>query len=122
MNVTLIGEGQTCRFILEGRLTIEFARELKARIVEVTRRYSEFEIDLSGVSEIDLCGVHVLGMLCSAEGKPATVVAPSPLVDQATMDLLAAGRCAQPANCPRREIPLRSLRNKAATPAVFAPA
>lgn len=103
MNVTLVDEGQKCRFILEGRLTFESAPELRGRIIDASRRFSRFEVDLSGVSEIDLCGVHVLRMLRGTDGEEAVLVADSPVAEEVRA-LMASGRCASRQACPWKAV------------------
>ncbi|HJW25060.1 MAG TPA: STAS domain-containing protein [Rhodocyclaceae bacterium] len=83
MNMTLIDQQHACRLVFGGSLTIEFARELEDRIIDALRRYSDFEIDLSGVQEIDVCGIHLLGVLDAVGGSHVTVVDSSPAVQRA---------------------------------------
>lgn len=83
MNVTLTDKGSACRLVFSGTLTIEFARELEDKIISALRRYTEFEIDLSEVSEIDVCGIHLLGVLDAVGGNKVHVVASSAAVERA---------------------------------------
>lgn len=92
MTVTLIGNDQRCRLIFEGSMTFDDAREIEDRIIDALRRYQHFEIDLSAVSDVDLCGLHLLGMLQNVGGENAQVVAGSPVVDMASKRLLASYR------------------------------
>jgi len=78
MNVTLIDQEHACRLVFDGKLTMEFARELEDRIIDALRRYTRFEIDLSGVDEIDICGIHLLGVLDAVGGSQVKVVDTSP--------------------------------------------
>ena len=50
----------TVSLALAGELTIYRAAELKAELLEAVRRDAELEIDLSGVTELDTCGVQLL--------------------------------------------------------------
>jgi ABC-type transporter Mla MlaB component len=92
MSVNLIDKENACRLVFEGSLTFEFARELEDNIINALRRYTQFELDLSGVCEIDICGIHLLGVLDAVAGKHVEVVDTSPIVKQAYGRLLAPGR------------------------------
>lgn len=92
MNLSLADKDHACRLIFEGRMTCEFARELEDQIIDALRRYRHFEVDLSGVSEIDLCGVRLLGVLEAVGGKAVKIVATSPAVERGKSRALAAGR------------------------------
>ncbi|HJW26177.1 MAG TPA: STAS domain-containing protein [Rhodocyclaceae bacterium] len=92
MGLNLIDNKGVCRLVFDGSLTHEFAGELDDLIVDALRRYSRFEMDLSGVREIDLCGLHLLRMLESVAGDNLTTLATSPVVDHAQKRLLASGR------------------------------
>jgi anti-anti-sigma regulatory factor len=72
-------------FKLDGKMTYEFYRELEERILHVMQHYKSLEIDLSEVVEIDLCGIHLIGLLQSA----GVIVASSPVVEKASRRLLA---------------------------------
>lgn len=74
------------RLSFDGKMTYEFYRELEDRIFDTMRRYETFEIDLSEVREIDLCGLHLLGLLQSF----GVIVASSPVIEQASRHLLAS--------------------------------
>jgi anti-anti-sigma regulatory factor len=92
MNVALVDKGHTCRLILEGEMTFAFARYMEDRIIDALRRYRRIEVDLAGVSEIDLCGIHLLGVLQTVGGEGVHIVANSPVVEQGAARLLASGR------------------------------
>jgi ABC-type transporter Mla MlaB component len=83
LNISLIDKAQTCRLVFEGSLTLEYARELEDRIIDALRRYTRFEVDLSGVSEIDICGIHLLGVLDAVAGSQVEVLERSPAVQRA---------------------------------------
>ena len=81
---------------LEGPMTFEFRRELEGAIIDAMRRHKSLEADLSAVREIDIYGVHLLGLLQSV----GEVVAISPVVENAAGRLLKScdtgiGRMAQ---------------------------
>lgn len=92
MSISLIDNNGACRVVCEGCLTFQFARELEDRIIDALRRYSHFELDLSGVREIDLHGLHLLRLLTTVGGDKVATVAGSPVVDQAQRRLLASRR------------------------------
>lgn len=94
MSITLIEEGNACRLIFSGRITQECWCELEGKIIDAMRRFSHFRVDLSGVQEIDLCGIHLLGMLNNLGGENVKIVATSEVVDQASRHLLASQRLA----------------------------
>ena len=68
-----------------GKMTYEYYRELEEKVVDAIRRYQRLEIDLSEVIEIDLCGLHLVGLLQSA----GVIIATSAVVEQASKGLLA---------------------------------
>jgi len=92
MTVTVIGNDQRCRLTFEGSMTFDNAREIEDRIIDALRRYQHFEIDLAAVNEIDLCGLHLLGMLQNIGGDNAQIIAKSQAVDLASKRLLASYR------------------------------
>lgn len=49
---------------IEGAMTVQRAGELKARLVDALARSDRVAIDLSRVTEVDLCGLQ---LLCSAQ-------------------------------------------------------
>jgi len=70
----------------DGKMTHEFYGDLESRVKDAMQRHEKLAIDLSGVSEIDLCGIHLIGLLKSA----GVIVATSPVVEQATRGLLSS--------------------------------
>lgn len=111
MNVRLIDTEGTTRLLFEGHLTFEFARELEDRIIDALRRHAQLEVDLSGVVEIDVCGLHLLRILDAVGGDGIRTVATSPAVEQARLRLMAPGRGSS----------LRSARRQAAESDTAAP-
>lgn len=69
----------------EGKMTHEFYRELEDKVIAAMRRHKRLAIDLSEVSEIDLCGLHLVGLLQSV----GVIVAVSPVVENASRRLLS---------------------------------
>jgi anti-anti-sigma factor len=73
----------TARLALSGELTIYRAAELKAELLNALRPDTELEVDLSGVTELDTCGVQLLMMAKStakAQGGALRLTAHSPAV------------------------------------------
>lgn len=96
-----------CRLTFAGKMTIEFAEELEDRIIAAMRRFRYLEVDLSGVREIDQCGIHLLGLLETVGGKNVVIVATSPVVEeQASRRQLASFHGVSLARAARRECAL----------------
>jgi hypothetical protein len=81
------------RLIFGKKMTYEFAAELEDKIIDALRRYTHFEVDLSRVLEIDLCGSHLLGLLKCFTDKGLVIVATSPAVDLAYENFIAPPPC-----------------------------
>ena len=111
MSITLVENGDACRMIFDGSITYEYWAEQEDIIIDAMRRYTSFEVDLSGIQEIDLCGIHLLGVLHSVGGKNVTIVASSSIVDQASKRLLASQRLASIGRAARRAEVLNSCRS-----------
>ncbi|MGE5471531.1 MAG: STAS domain-containing protein [Bacteroidota bacterium] len=92
MRINLIDKDGVCHLVFTGCLTFEFARELEDRIIDAMRRYDRFRLDLSAVSEIDLCGLHLLRILDTLGGAKVETIAGSPVVEMAERRLLASPR------------------------------
>ena len=106
MNFTLIGgdNPSSCRVIFEGSMTFKFARAIEQQITDTMSRFQRVDIDLSGVNEIDLSGIHLIGVMESMSGDKFNIIATSAVVEQAYRRLLASshrgcslGRVARPA-------------------------
>ena len=69
----------------KGKMTSEFYRELEERVIEAIRLNNKLDIDLSEVTEIDLCGLHLVGLLQSV----GVIVATSPIVAETSRRLLS---------------------------------
>lgn len=83
MNIDVVGHGSDCRLVFEGAMTHEFSRQLEDRVIDLMRRHPSLKIDLSGVCEIDLFGIHFLGVMKNLGGSSVDIVAASPIVDRA---------------------------------------
>lgn len=94
MSIDVIDQDGSCRLVFAGQVTFAFARELEDRIIDALRRYTRFEVDLSAISEIDLCGLHLLRVLDTVGGDNVKTVADSSLVEQARRQLLVSRRSA----------------------------
>lgn len=60
MPLHAIAEQQHVRLIFDGALTIYEAQPTRTQLVELLAQSQPLEIDLNGVSEIDLSGVQLL--------------------------------------------------------------
>ena len=97
------------RLTFGNKMTYEFAAELEDKIIDALRRYTHFEVDLSRVLEIDLCGSHLLGLLKCFTDKGLVIVATSPAVDRAYESFVAPPPCAaKPAPIASSRKPVRS--------------
>lgn len=72
----------------DGPMTFDYRNELEATIIDAMRRYKSLAVDLSAVREIDLYGVHLLGLLQSV----GAIIALSPVVEHAAQRLLTPQR------------------------------
>jgi len=91
MNITLKGEKDDCCLTLEGEMTYRFSRDIENRIIDSMRNHEHLKVDLSGVSAIDRCGVHLLGVLHSFGDEAVKIIAASPVVKEA----LSEWRCSR---------------------------
>lgn len=87
---TRLSEQIGLRLTFDGSMTIDFANELEDKIINAMRQHRRLEVDLSGVREIDLCGVHLIRLLQTVGGKDINFVATSPVVDHAINGLRAS--------------------------------
>jgi hypothetical protein len=102
-----IGEAEF-RLTFDMKMTYEFATELEDRIIDALRRYTRVEVDLSKVLEIDLCGIHLLGLLKCFTGKGLVIVATSPAVDRAYGNFVSPPPCVvKPAPIATSRTPVR---------------
>lgn len=92
-----------CRLTFEGKMTFEVARQLEDGIIGAMRRYQHLEVDLAGVREVDLCGIHLLGLMQNYGGQKIQIIATSPAVEQASKRLLGSFRGASLGRTARRE-------------------
>lgn len=83
MNIDVVGSGNDCRLVFEGALTHEYSRQLEDRVIDLMRHHPSLKIDLSGVCEIDLFGIHFLGVMRNLGGSSVDIIAASPVVDRA---------------------------------------
>ena len=92
-----------CRLTFEGKMTFEVARQLEDGIIGAMRRYQHLEVDLAGVREVDLCGIHLLGLMQNYGGQKIQIVATSPAVELASKRLLGSFRGASLGRSARQE-------------------
>lgn len=83
MSGTQADDNNGFRLIFDGSMTMDFANQLEDRILDAMRKYRHLEVDLSGVREIDLCGIHLIRLLQTVGGKAVDFVATSPIVERA---------------------------------------
>lgn len=91
--------GASFRLKIVGKMTYESYRELEDRIIDAMRRHKSLEIDLGEVSEVDLCGLHLIGLLHHV----GVIVASSPVIEQAARRLLVSHNSAALGHQARRE-------------------
>lgn len=75
------------RLAIHGPMTFAVRPLLEEQIISAMRRHRRLEVDLSEVCQIDLFGVHLLGLLRGV----GAVVATSPVIEAAAQRLLAGG-------------------------------
>lgn len=104
MSVTLEnGNQSSCRLVFGASMTLAHARELEDQIIDAMRHHQKLEVDLSGVCEIDICGVHLLGMLKTLGGTGLRIVATSPVVEQQYTRFLSSANRGAALRSDRRE-------------------
>lgn len=84
MECALVADEAIFRLKFDGKMTYEYYRELEAKVLDAMQAKKRLEIDLSEVTEIDLCGLHLVGLLQSA----GAIVATSPVVADTSRRLL----------------------------------
>ncbi len=102
------GQGAGDTLAIAGAVTVQRAAELKAALVDALAQSGQVAVDLSGVTEVDLCGLQ---LLCSARrtaaqsGKRFALAGATP--DAVRRAAEAAGACIRsgcgaedPATCP----------------------
>lgn len=83
MSISIVALEEGCRLVFGADLTFDFVRELEDAIIDALRRYAYIEIDLAGVTRIDACGIHLLGLLLDFGGGRAKIASNMQLVEQA---------------------------------------
>ncbi|MBI2277658.1 MAG: STAS domain-containing protein [Dechloromonas sp.] len=92
MNIYIVGSESDCRLVFEGAMTHEFSRQMEDRVIDLMRRHHCLQVDLAGVEEIDLFGVHLIGVLQNLGGHSVDIIAASPAVERALSRLLTPSR------------------------------
>lgn len=92
MNISVVGSESDCRLVFEGAMTHEFSRQMEDRVIDLMRRHRCLKIDLAAVEEIDLFGIHLIGVLQNLGGCSVDIVAASPAVERALSRLLTPSR------------------------------
>lgn len=83
MNIILNDGAACCCLIFEGAMTHRFLRTMEDRIIDCMRRYPQIDVDLTGVSEIDVYGARLLAVLRGFGEEVIRIVAASPVVEAA---------------------------------------
>ncbi len=81
--------------VFSGPMTCSNSRDIENRIINAMRQHPQLNVDLSGVEEIDLCGIHLLGVLKSYGGEAVRIIATSPSVEEALLQLPSTHRHAR---------------------------
>lgn len=102
MNITVTTHDQVCRMVINGSMTFKFSRQMEDHLIDSMRRHPYIEVDLSGVREIDHCGIHHLQLLQTIGGQKVCIVALSPEVESASKHLLTSQRGASLARAWRK--------------------
>lgn len=82
INILHVNDKQ-CRIVIDGEMTIYTAMELNASLLPPLVKYSEMEVDLAGVSEVDSSGLQLMVLAKNealAHGKTLRITAHSPAV------------------------------------------
>lgn len=80
------------RVVFEGSLICKNSRAIERFILEMVRQRQHLKIDLSEITEIDRCGVHLLAMIKSFGTEFVEIVATSPIIDVAMTHMPLARR------------------------------
>ncbi len=100
--------------ILEGSMICKNSRATERFLLDMLRQHRQLKVDLSKVTEIDRCGIHLLAMIKSFGSEFVEIVATSPVVDVAMVHIPATRRKPQPMkSCPLLQ-PTRVARNPSA--------
>ena len=68
-------------------MTCENSHQIENRIIAAMRQQKQLRVDLSADEKIDLCGIHLLGVLQNFGADAARIVATSVTVDAALRPL-----------------------------------
>ena len=79
------GNDAPFRLKFDGKMTNDYYPALEDKVIDAIRLNQRLEIDLSEVTEIDLCGLHLVGLLQSV----GVIVATSPIVAETSRRLLS---------------------------------
>ncbi len=102
------GQGAGDTLAIAGAVTVQRAAELKAALVDALARPGGLAVDLSGVTEVDLCGLQLLCSACRSAARSGRRFALAGRTPDALRRAAAeAGACirsgcgaADPATCP----------------------
>lgn len=82
MNITRNGGNEKFCLVIEGAMTHRRLREMEDRIIDSMRHFPYFDVDLSGVSEVDHFGIRLLEFIRSIGDDLIHIVAASPVVEE----------------------------------------
>lgn len=100
---TVFSSGESCCLAIDGELTIYSVAELKAEFANLAPLFSEIEVDLSGVTEMDTTGLQLMLMAKRIEGRHVRFVNHSAAVLQLLEMSNLAGAVGDPLILPADE-------------------
>lgn len=84
------GAGDTVRLGFYGALTLATCQRFEKKVIGALKRQQHLELDLSGINEIDLYGIHLLDLLQRTAPSKIVVVASSSTVEGAKQHLFTS--------------------------------
>ncbi len=105
---TVFSSGERCCLAIDGELTIYSVAELKAGFADLAPTFSEIEVDLSGVTEMDTTGLQLMLMTKRIEGRYVRFVNHSAAVLQLLEMSNLAGAVGDPLVLPADEADART--------------
>ena len=88
MKITRIDSEGDRRLVVAGALCHEYSQAMEELILDIMRCPSDLKVDLSGVTEVDLCGSHFIRFLYQqVQDALLTIVATSTSIDQTVTGL-----------------------------------
>lgn len=81
------GRGDTVRLGFYGALTLATCQRFEKKVIGALKRQQQLELDLSGIDQIDLYGIHLIDLLQRTAPRQIIVVASSSTVEEARQHL-----------------------------------